>query len=188
MATNFTSKLQLENKMPDYELDSNFSTSDGGHFKSIFWFSDLECTVVGSLFILGSASGSLANLSVLTVLVHVIYRETVKSGSDFLIAVLTFLDLLATTVVFIWEASHFLSPNCNEAPSDSLFVITFFLETSSAFSLLNIAIFRYTKICLVNVFDISYNRSVIMTALNIIISGICTVLVVLCNNPDLNQE
>ena len=183
MAHNATQEF-LENKVFGSISDEN---STSGHSQSIFWFSELECRAVGILFILGSISGSLANLSVLTVLVHVIYRESVKSGSDFLIAVLTFLDLLATTVVFIWEASHFLSPDCNEAPSDSLFVITFFLETSSAFSLLNIAIFRYTKICLVNIFDINYDRSVIMTALNIIISAISTTLVVLCNNPDLNQ-
>ena len=161
------------------DLSSNLSQS-----QSIFWFSPLECTTIGIGFYSAALVGSFLNTSVLVVLCHVLFRDVRKSGSDFLIAVLTSLDLCATTVVFVLEGAHFISPACNDGPSELMFVVTFFLETSSALSLLNIALFRYSKICLVNVLDIDFKQTWYMTLANVGTSVIATILAVLCNNPD----
>ena len=159
-------------------LNSNLS-----QFESVFWFSPLECTTIGIGFYSAALVGSFLNTSVLVVLCHVLFRDIRKSGSDFLIAVLTSLDLCATTVVFVLEGAHFMSPACNDGPSEFMFVVTFFLETSSALSLLNIALFRYSKICLVNVLNIDFRQTCNMTLANVAASIVATILAVLCNNP-----
>ena len=170
------------NTASNFTPESSPETSD-----SFLAFSSLECTLIAAGFYLGAFSGTFLNGSVLLVLGHVMIRDAIKSGSDFLIAVLTSLDLLATTILFLFEGAHFGSAHCNDAPKPYLFIITFFLECSSALSLLNVALFRYSKICLVNVLDIDFKRTVYMSIANIVISLIASFLVYLCNNPDFFQ-
>ena len=164
---------------------TNFDNSslNSSNLVSIFWFTEAECTSIAVGFLSGALIGSFLNSSVLVVLCHVLYRDAIKSGSDFLIAVLTSLDLCATTLVFVLEGFHFLSFDCNEATSDFLFALTFFLESSSAFSLLNVALFRYSKICLVNIIDVDFKHTVYMSIVNILVSVTATILALFCNNP-----
>ena len=141
-------------------------------------YSDRECPIIASGFLGGSILGCMSQLFVLTVVIHKVKKQQVKSAADQLMISLTFTDLLACGFLFPMEIRHFGSGECNELESDFLYGTTIFLETLSTLLLQSIAINRALLVFWPNSNILTFVKSCFLCLLDVILALVIVALVI----------